>query len=239
MQGGNGENSSGYGQSKPLRLEFPRYDGGKDPTVWLCRAEQFFEFQGTAETEKMRLASFYLEGDAQVWLQRKKALRAQMDWEEFKNELMLRFGIASYEDSFGELCKLKQTTSVRDYQSRFERLLGKARLLTNKQETACFISGLKEPLRANVRAQNPTNLSLCRKRDQLLSSILFSRERTCFSPLTKRKTFGFGTCSITLETLSFGEAVWRPYLLGKQFGVRTDHKSLKFLLEQQITTKMQ
>ena len=72
---------------------------------------------------------------------------------------MLRFGTAPYEYGFGELCKLKQTTFVRDYQSYFEHLLGKVRLLTNKQETACFISGLKEPLRAYVRAQNPTNLS--------------------------------------------------------------------------------
>ena len=32
-------------------------------------------------------------------------------------------------------------------------------MLTNKQKTACFISGLIEPLRADVRAQNLTNLS--------------------------------------------------------------------------------
>ena len=29
---------------------------------------------------------------------------------------------------------------------------------------------------------------------------------------------------------------WRPYLLGKPFTVRIDHKSLKYLLEQRITT---
>ena len=72
---------------------------------------------------------------------------------------MLIFGTAPYEDGFGELCKLRQTTTVRDYQSRFEQLLGKARLLIDQQETTCFISGLKEPLRANVRAQNPSSLS--------------------------------------------------------------------------------
>ena len=82
-----------------------------------------------------------------------------MDWEELKSKTMLRFGTVPYEDGFGELCKLKQNGSMRDYQSRFEWLLGKAGILTDKQETTCFISGLREPLRVDVRVQNPTSMS--------------------------------------------------------------------------------
>jgi len=32
---------------------------------------------------------------------------------------------------------------------------------------------------------------------------------------------------------------WRPYLLGRHFIIKTDHFSLKYLLEQQISTSFQ
>jgi len=32
---------------------------------------------------------------------------------------------------------------------------------------------------------------------------------------------------------------WRPYLLGRHFIIKTDHFSLKYLMEQQITTRFQ
>ena len=55
-----------------------------------------------------------MEEDAQVWIQRKKVLRPQMEWDKLKTELMLQFGTATYEDGFGELCKLWKTSTVRE-----------------------------------------------------------------------------------------------------------------------------
>nr|DAD18170.1 TPA_asm: hypothetical protein HUJ06_019633 [Nelumbo nucifera] len=52
---------------KLAKFDFPRYDGSEDPTLWICRVEQFFEFQGTSLEEQVKLAAYHLEKDAQLW----------------------------------------------------------------------------------------------------------------------------------------------------------------------------
>ena len=61
-QGGLGVASSGSFHMKAVRLEFPCYDGSEDPTIWLYRAKQYFEFQSTGEDEKVKLASYPWKG---------------------------------------------------------------------------------------------------------------------------------------------------------------------------------
>ncbi|KAJ0076960.1 hypothetical protein Patl1_35311 [Pistacia atlantica] len=123
------------------------------------RAEQFFEFQGTAFDDQVRLAAYHLEKDAQLWYQQRKTQEHLITWESMKVGLLARFVATEYEDFFRDLCKLKQTNSVSDYQAQFERLLACAGTLTDKQEVECFISGLKQGIRADVRVQNPQNLT--------------------------------------------------------------------------------
>jgi predicted LPLAT superfamily acyltransferase len=45
------------------KLEFPRYSRD-DPTEWFNQVDQFFEYQETVDNQKVSLASFYLEGEA-------------------------------------------------------------------------------------------------------------------------------------------------------------------------------
>jgi hypothetical protein len=54
--------SHGSVNAKVARLEFPRYDGTKDPTSWICRVNQYFEFQNTKEENKVMLTTYHLEG---------------------------------------------------------------------------------------------------------------------------------------------------------------------------------
>ena len=52
--------------SRVAKLEFPKY-AGDEPTEWLTRVEQFFNYQDTPEMQKVALTSFHLEGEANQW----------------------------------------------------------------------------------------------------------------------------------------------------------------------------
>ena len=55
------------------------------------------------------------------------------------------------------MIKLKQTTTVKEYQEQFELLANKTQNLPESFFTSCFISGLKEEIKANVLMFKPTN----------------------------------------------------------------------------------
>jgi len=77
-----GERPRAFGRLH-VKLDFPRFNGEEDPTSWVCRAEQFFRFQGTHEVDKAALASFHLEGEAQLWFQILLREGREIGWTEF------------------------------------------------------------------------------------------------------------------------------------------------------------
>jgi len=54
--------SSNLATPKLAKLNFPRFGGDEDPTRWICRVEQFFEYQQTEEGGKHLLLAYHLEG---------------------------------------------------------------------------------------------------------------------------------------------------------------------------------
>ncbi|XP_043694404.1 uncharacterized protein LOC122645127 [Telopea speciosissima] len=142
-----------------VKLDFPRYNGEEDTTSWTCRAEQFFNFHQTPEEERVALASFHLEGDAQMWFQVFKQDQRMLDWRTFCDGLHSRFGPTPFQDFFGELAKLQQLGTVLDYQSQFEKLLSKVGHLPPHRQVSFFVSGLNNQVKVDVLASRPTTLS--------------------------------------------------------------------------------
>ena len=108
--------------SKLAKLEFSRYSGD-DPIEWFTRVGQFFEYQNTSETNKVYLASFHLEGEANQWWQwLRRAYHEEgkvVTWGIFVEELWSRFGPTDCEDFDEVLSKIEQKGSLRDYQKEF------------------------------------------------------------------------------------------------------------------------
>jgi hypothetical protein len=157
-----GKNTQGSFNSaipKLAKLDFPRYNGLEDPTSWIYRAEQFFEYQQTEEQEKLPLATYHLEGEVQMWYQLFRESEELVTWEKLKANLYTRYGPTPFEDPFGELTKLRQIGSVKDYQVQFEQLLSRVGKLSSQHQLSCFISGLKDTIRTEVQAARPTSVT--------------------------------------------------------------------------------
>ena len=116
--------------SKTAKLEFPRFSGD-DPTEWFNRVNQFFEFQNTPEAQKVSLASYHLEGEANQWWQWIRRTFQEdgrvLSWMNFEDELWARFGPSECEDFDEALSRVRQTSSLREYQREFERLGNRVR----------------------------------------------------------------------------------------------------------------
>ncbi|KAL5549713.1 hypothetical protein UlMin_004944 [Ulmus minor] len=131
---------------KTVKLDFPKYEGREDPTKWICKVEKYFTLHDIAESDKVTLASFYLDGDADLWFQILEHELIYVTWEDFKNGIQSRFGPNQFEDHFGELIKLRQAGSVVEYQGKFERLLAKSGFLTQEKKVSYFVASLKDSI---------------------------------------------------------------------------------------------
>lgn len=51
-----------------MELDVPRFDG-ENPSGWVFKIMQFFEYHSTPESECLTIASFYMEGPVLAWFQ--------------------------------------------------------------------------------------------------------------------------------------------------------------------------
>ncbi|KAE8676919.1 hypothetical protein F3Y22_tig00111569pilonHSYRG00069 [Hibiscus syriacus] len=117
--------------SKIAKLEFPRFSGD-DPTEWLNRVDQFFEFQEIDADQK-----------------------GNISWEAFEDEVRARFGPPDSEDFDEALSRVRQTGTLQDYQREFERLGNRVRGWTQKALVGKFMGGLKPEVADGIRMFKP------------------------------------------------------------------------------------
>ena len=145
-------------QARSLRLDFPHFDGG-DPSEWILKAQQFFNYFKTPDDHKMEIASFHMGGKTLTWYQWLRESSHTSTWEEFVEAIRIRFGPSCYEDPVGAFTKLRQRGSVEDYQTEFEVLSNKISGLGEDFRINTFLSGLKDELRITVTMFKPSTLA--------------------------------------------------------------------------------
>ena len=71
---------------------------------------------------------------------------------------MQRFNPSAFDDFIGSLTKLRQTGTVREYQTEFEKLANHIEGLPDAFYLSCFISGLKDAIRSEVKMFFPRTM---------------------------------------------------------------------------------
>jgi hypothetical protein len=140
----------------PCRLDFPRFDGD-NPSGWMYKVNQFFAYYQTPLYQRVRMASFHMEGEALIWFQAADESGQFPTWEAFLQALLTRFGPA-YDDPMESLMRLRQTSTVADYTMQFEALANRLRGFSEPNRLSCYLSGLKDEIRLPLRMLNPITL---------------------------------------------------------------------------------
>ena len=131
----------------------PTFTGGGDPMVadhWFRQVERVLEaMKITFDATRIRLATFQLEGESQVWWDWIKVSRelGTMAWREFRELFMSKFFLASTRHGKArEFLELKQgSMTVLEYVAKFTKLacFGDDYVATDMAKVRKFEDGLK------------------------------------------------------------------------------------------------
>ncbi|KAL4347328.1 hypothetical protein GQ457_17G018120 [Hibiscus cannabinus] len=149
------------------KIELQFFDGD-NPRSWVRKCEKFFSIFAVPEVNKVEVASMYLIGKAETWFDGYIMQKNHLSWQEFVSDMTHRFTDKLHTDVIEEFNKIHQTSTVEEYQERFEALqpfmlqinaqLGESYFISS------FISGLKDTIRHKVRVHEPQTLAdACRK----------------------------------------------------------------------------
>ena len=99
-----------------------------------------------------------MEDDALQWHHWLSKFMGHLNWLEFTQAVLHRFGPTDYEDPSEALTHLRQTSTVNIYQTEFEKLSKRIDNLPVNYLVGCFIAGLRDEIRLDVKVKQPRTL---------------------------------------------------------------------------------
>ena len=70
----------------------------------------------------VKIVAIHLEGDAIQWFDWFEHTYGVLLWQQFKEGLLIHFRPTDYENIDGQLAKIRQTSTIQEYQITFEKL---------------------------------------------------------------------------------------------------------------------
>ena len=142
---------------KTPKITLPLFDG-TNPLGWIFQAENYFSYYGIPPEDRVELTVFHFIGDALSWYQNLSNNGLLGSWTTFKREVELRFGPSSFENHQATLFKLRQTSTVTEYQTEFERVSNRVTGLSREALRNCYISDLRQDIQNELALHKPTTL---------------------------------------------------------------------------------
>eukprot|EP00253_Pinus_taeda_P027778 PITA_27778 len=139
---------------RPPKLDMHKFDGSH-PAAWIAQMEEYFNLNNILDNEtQLMVGSMYLDSERWQWWEWYQHCNAPfLTWDKFKKSLTNCFDQESL--FLGRLTKLQQIGTVDEYITAFEALAFCTRGLLDVFYTKCFISGLKEAIKAHVQLHHP------------------------------------------------------------------------------------
>jgi hypothetical protein len=136
---------------------------------WLFKCAQYFKIEEVATSEKLEIASYYLDGVALYWHQNflKSLGNQKSSWEDYVETICYWFG--GQQDPLEELMELKQRGELEEYIQDFDILWNKAEV-SEKQALVIFLGGLETEIKNTVKTFEPKTLRHAYNLSQLQSN---------------------------------------------------------------------
>ena len=111
---------------KDIALGFPHFDGSTPMLEWIFKADKFFNYHNTPDSDRMEIASMHFEKAVVPWFQMLQKIEAVTTWIALTRALESQFGPSPFNCPMAELFKLQQNGSVSDYYLKFMALANRS-----------------------------------------------------------------------------------------------------------------
>ena len=125
------------------KIDMRKFDG-KDPATWILQMEQFFDLNNVQNTQKVRMATLYLEPNQFVWYQWLCSRKQFITWAIFTEELTTHYEDTKSNTFFSQLISLKQKGSIMGHIEEFQKLNIRVKNIPEEHRIDVFIGTLKD-----------------------------------------------------------------------------------------------